>query len=82
VSSPCILAGEENVALREEEEEEEEEKVENAFSGKFAIIDFTLSWRCKSYDSYNAPFNSSSRLHTYSKHFGFHLSLTFYDVQS
>jgi hypothetical protein len=29
--SPCILAGEENVALREEEEEEEEEeKVENA----------------------------------------------------
>jgi hypothetical protein len=40
MSSPCILASKENVALKEEEEEEEE-KVENAFSGKFAIIDFT-----------------------------------------
>jgi hypothetical protein len=39
VSSPCILDGEENVALRKEEKEEK--KVENAFSGKFAIIDFT-----------------------------------------
>jgi hypothetical protein len=39
VNSPCILAGEENVALRKEEEEEE--KVENTFSGKFVIIDFT-----------------------------------------
>jgi hypothetical protein len=40
----------------------EEEKVENAFFGKFVIIDFTWSWRCKSSDSCNAPFNSSSRL--------------------
>ncbi len=39
MSSPCILDGEENVALRKEEKEEK--KVENAFSGKFAIIDFT-----------------------------------------
>ncbi len=32
--SPCILAGEENVALKaEEEEEEEEEKVEMPFLG-------------------------------------------------
>jgi hypothetical protein len=36
--SPCILAGEENVAPREEEEEEEEEKVENALKIFFLLF--------------------------------------------
>jgi hypothetical protein len=37
--SPCILAGEENVAPREEEEEEEEEeKVENALKIFFLLL--------------------------------------------
>jgi hypothetical protein len=35
--SPCILAGEENVAPREEEEEEEE-KVENALKILFLLL--------------------------------------------